>query len=124
MKHFLTKHHFKIINTICYVAFLLQLFKIIHESIYPTQKTTDIEETKIDDFPIIFKICGKPGFNLSALQEKGYLDVFDYFLGESMFNSSVYGWAGHSPTHDVKWTVEEIYGKVVLHQNIQEVVSR
>jgi hypothetical protein len=52
------------------------------------------------EFPIIFKIWANPAFNMTALSEEGYDTesggIYDYFLGQSKYNRSLYGWAGHS----------------------------
>ena len=43
-------------------------------------------------FPVVFKICFKPGIDLEKLQELGYDSVWGYFSGQSRFNNSVFGW--------------------------------
>ena len=50
----------------------------------------------VKDFPVVFKICMKPGFDKEALNETGYDNVFSYFLGVSRHNNSLLGWAGHT----------------------------
>ena len=50
----------------------------------------------IKDFPVVFKICIKPGFNSDGLKYVGYSDIWSYFVGESRYNSSLIGWAGHT----------------------------
>ena len=123
MRSFITKHHWKLINILCCVACIWQFYGVVYDWVYPSQKTTDVTEKKLDDieFPIIFKICIKPGFNNTAFKEEGYSDITDYFLGRSRFNSSVYGWAGHS---GAQRTVEVVYEKVQFHPNVEDVISR
>ena len=119
MPHWIVKHHRKILNLLCCVAFTWQLFGMADEWINPVQKTTDITEKKLNDmkFPIIFKICMKPGFNVAALNREGYASITDYFLGQSRYNSSIYGWAGHTNTSETRNTVDAIYQKI---QNFPE----
>ena len=48
------------------------------------------------EFPLIFKICIKPGFNDAKLRKLGYLNGFTYLEGMSRYNESHFGWAGHT----------------------------
>ena len=107
------------------VACIWQFYGEFNDWSYPSQKTADITEKKLDDieFPIIFKICVKPGFNISALKEEGYSGISVYFLGRSRFNSSLYGWAGHSNTSGARGTVEDVYEKAQSHPKVEDVVS-
>ena len=120
MNKLIVEHGWKILTLLCCLAFTFQLFGIVKEWINPVQKTTDITEKKLNDmkFPIIFKICMKPGFNVAALKKEGYASVTDYFLGQSRYNSSIYGWAGHTNTSETRGTVDTIYQKI---QNFPEV---
>ena len=60
---------------------------------------TEIEWAKLSEieFPLIFKVCMKPGFDDQALNDMGYANNMAYFTGQSRFNSSIFGWAGHTP---------------------------
>ena len=91
-----------IVNIICCAAFLWQLSSVIYGWLVPTHSFVKSEERPMREFafPLIIKICLNPGFNLHALNEEGYEFISRYFLGESMYNSSVYGWAGHSNDSD------------------------
>ena len=108
MKSFIGKHHWKIINTLCCAAFIWQFYGVLHDWIVPTQKTTDMTKKNLNDFdfPIIFKICVQPGFNITALKDEGYSGINEYFLGKSRFNNSLYGWAGHNNASGTRGTVE------------------
>ena len=64
------------------------------------------------DFPFLTKICIRPGFDILALREAGYNSVDGYFSGNSRFNRSVIGWAGHTQDGKVVGKVEEIFDKV------------
>lgn len=85
------------VTTICYIAFIWQLYAVAKEWLVPTHSSQAMEEKNLEDFdfPVIFKICPNPGFNLSALNKEGYKLIQHYFSGQSMYNSSLYGWAGH-----------------------------
>ena len=64
----------------------------------PTQTVTKTVKKNMTDieFPVVFKICIKPGFNETVLNEVGYSNTWDYFVGKSRYNWSLRGWAGHS----------------------------
>ena len=64
------------------------------------------------DFPAIFKICILPGFDLAELHSVGYDSPRKYFNGDSHFNSSIIGWAGHRENGSTYGTVEEIKERV------------
>ena len=49
------------------------------------------------EFPLIFKICIRPGFNETEVKNLGYRTSWEYLLGRSRYNGSIYGWAGHTP---------------------------
>ena len=79
--------------------------------------TNTREETKTlegRDFPLVFKICIQPSFSKpAAFQDAGYKSLYHYFLGQSRFNSSIYGWAGHaSNLSGLKSTVKLVYNNI------------
>ena len=67
------------------------------------------------EFPLTIKVCVSPGFNDTALQEVGYTDTFYYFLGESRYNDSIYGWGGHTNTSEVFGSVLGVLERVKNH---------
>ena len=97
MRCLLAKHHWKIVNLLCFIAFSWQFYDVVHEWISPSQTTVSVMEKNLREFefPVIFKICMNPGFDSEALREAGYTSSWHYFKGSSKFNSSIYGWAGH-----------------------------
>ena len=96
---YILKNHWKLLNFLCLFAFTWQLYGILVEWINPSQQTTQITETTLDkiELPLI-KLCLDPAFNTTALQEEGYEYVHTYFHGKSRYNSSIYGWVGHTNT--------------------------
>ena len=64
----------------------------------PTKTHTYVEEVKLQDFdfPVNLKICLRPGFNNTALQQLGYRNFFTYLLGMSNFDQALLGWGGHT----------------------------
>ena len=57
-------------------------------------------------FPLVFKLCFKPGLDLNALTEVGYDGVENYFNGRSRYNSTAVGWAGHHENGSIIGDVE------------------
>jgi hypothetical protein len=97
----------------CLLAFVVQV-SFVHLSYFrPDQVSTVITEKKLDkqDYPVVFKICVEPGWNASALKEAGYASPREYFSGESRYNRSEYGWAGHGEPAGVR----QVLAKARLH---------
>ena len=75
------------------------------------------------DFPLVAKICIIPGFNQTALHEVGYQATWEYFIGQSKFNGSVFGWAGHTNDSRIVGTVEEILAHVTDYK-VENVIDK
>ena len=106
------------------VAFLIQLYQITHDTIYPTITTTNIYEDSLVDIPFIFKICPNPAFNASVLHSLGYNSSTYYFIGRSAFNFSVYGWAGHNKNNTILTKPENIYSKISIFTDPKILMKR
>ena len=96
--NFLIKRHWLLIHIAFSLAFLFQFVSIVDDLLYPTQTTTSTENQMVDQLPVLFKICVNPGLNISKIKEEGYLHTYKYFLGISKYNSTNYGWSGHTNT--------------------------
>ena len=97
-------------NLLCTVLLTVQLLHLLNDHINPTITRTWEEEVPLQDidFPVVVEICLIPGFNQTALNEVGYADAFSYFVGQSLYNSSFYGWAGHMQDLGTIGTVEAV----------------
>ena len=84
---------------------------IANDHLYPSETVSHRVEKKLDEiqFPVLFKICIKPAFNLKELQNAGYHSIWDYFTGQSRYDKSVYGWAGHTKDGKVYGSVQGLY---------------
>ena len=71
-----------------FIAFTIQLGSVIENYIFPTVTNTNLIEANLKDvgFPLIIKICIKPGFNKTAINEAGYIDIWGFFKGQSVYN--------------------------------------
>ena len=113
------------VNIACFLAATIQLGFIFGSFINPTLLNTSVKEIDLQDidFPVEIKICAQPGFNENALKEMGYEEgIWSYFFGRSRFNSSIFGWAGHTADFGVKGSVEEVLGKMRKHR-IEDIVN-
>ena len=71
------------------------LDKIFPEHTEAIKKVTKLQE--IDQFPVVFRLCTKPGgFQQAKLEQEGYQDAKDYFFGRSKYDDDLVGWAGHN----------------------------
>ena len=95
---FLTAKYWLIIHSGFFLAFLVQFTSIVQDLLHPSQTTTSIQEHRITEIPILFKICVNPGFNLTKIKEEGYSDSYHYFLGRSKYSNTSYSWSGKSVT--------------------------
>ena len=77
---------------------------LARDKLYPTQTwphTRYVKMANVPEFPVVFKVCIKPAFDLGSLNASGYRSEYDYFLGRSKFNSTIFGWAGHTADGDI-----------------------
>ena len=86
-----------LVYSCCVLVCTVQICLIISGHIWPdTTNTVSYQELLHQDkFPVLIKVCVQPGFDTVALQQAGYNGSVPYFHGQSKYNSSVFGWAGH-----------------------------
>ena len=137
MSGFGSKAIWALVNLLCIAFCSLQLFHILEGFANPSLTRTWEEEVALKDieFPLTIKICVIPAFNETALNERGYYDTWFYFLGQSAFNDSLYGWAGHTEglgTVDTvgkvleqvgNYQIEDIFGELYVWTRDQELVN-
>ena len=119
---------FYVIRLLCLVAFLTQTSILISGMLNPKETLIGTHKVGFEtiEFPLIFKICIKPGFDDAELRNLGYLNSFTYLGGQSKFNKSHFGWAGHTPDGDI---VSNVSGDFILllkcfNTIIQDVMTR
>ena len=107
---------------ICGLAFLIH-FSILSLEHWQPVFVTDTTNTHLRDreFPVIIKICIKPGLDLVELSKVGYDGIYDYFDGISKYsnydgkhNVSI-GWAGHSKNGS---KIGKVEGKTLNNVNV------
>ena len=99
------------INVFFSVVFLIHISSIGYTILYPEVPDILISKKNLNEieFPMTFRICA---FELndtkSRYQSFGYEDYAGFFRGESMYNDTVYGWAGHDENGSVLGNVEGV----------------
>ena len=79
------------------LGFLTHVLVFTYHQLFPQKTSSRLEERKLDDvdFPILFKICLNPAFDLQKLKDVGYRSLWKYFVGTSdRASRKTYGWAG------------------------------
>ena len=86
-----------LLNSCCIIAFLVQISLITYGYIKPEHPVTETYIQDLDkmEFPVVFKVCVIPGFDVSAVKREGYRGATGFFDGASLFNDSILGWGGH-----------------------------
>ena len=95
---FIKRNPWIVFHAGCMIAFTVQMTMITIDLLYPSQTVTTTSRRNMSDmeFPVLFKICIDPSYYYKDLEEVGYANYWDYFLGRSKYNSSIFGWAGHT----------------------------
>ena len=67
----------------CFALFLLQMSFLIQSRLHPEKTISSTEQKKLGDipFPVVFRICIKPAYNQTFLEEAGYQDTWNFFTG-------------------------------------------
>ena len=101
-----------LLNSIFFIIFFVHVTIICYQSAYPDVPEIFVYKKKLADmdFPLLFKICLFETEETTRFTNLGYFDVTDYFLGISLYNSSIRGWAGHMENFS---TIETVEGKLV-----------
>ena len=95
-------------------------FPPLQEFIRPTQTVVNhrnLNLSSLGRFPVVFKVCIKPGYQLSAVQEAGYEEVAYYFIGRSKYNKRHISWAGHTSQGEVISNVSDILARVTTRNH-------
>ena len=87
------------LNLMFSAAFVIQLVHLFPNYVQPDQLNTVMEIVKLkqlEEFPLVFKVCLRPGFNMTVLANHGYFTTDQYFWGTNDFGwaPSDVGWAG------------------------------
>ena len=108
---YLRKLPWLVMHAGCLVALIVQMCILANNKISPTETVSHLEEKTLDEieFPVLFKVCITPSFNLAELRKAGYASIWGYFIGQSLHNESLYGWAGHTEDGNITGSVKGWY---------------
>ena len=105
-----TKRKWILIHSLCSLIFILHITTMGLDDANPEHTVSSKKAVKLNEmeaFPVVFKLCIKPGgYDLEQLNKFGYQTATHYFYGQSMYNTSLVGWAGHNENGTIKSTVE------------------
>ena len=82
----------------CICIFLIQLFQLLPSYFAPTMTHTEVRDVplkEMEEFPLDLKMCVKPGWNNTALNQLGYASPYDFIVGINP-DSSLIGWGGYN----------------------------
>ena len=90
----------QILSFACMAIFLVQFGHLLSGYIHPTELNTVMEivkKDKLEEFPLLFQFCLRPGFNTTVLKSHGFQKVDDYFWGmKSTKHYTDVGWGGEN----------------------------
>merc|ERR1712032_25000 len=82
-----------------------------YDILYPEVPEIVINKRSLNDidFPMTFRICAFELFDtVSRYQSFGYETYQEFFRGRSLFNNTLYGWAGHDEMGSILGNVEDV----------------
>ena len=96
------------VQILCCIAFTIHAIVNLYITLNPQETVMRFEPTNLDDmeFPIVFKICLNPAFEINKIKSAGYSSLWAYFEGWSKYQKEIYGWAGHYENGSVISSVE------------------
>ena len=97
------------INVFFSIIFLIHISSIGYYTLYPELPELVVSKKNLNEieFPMTFRLCAFELNNtVSRYQSYGYARYGDYFRGRSMFNDTLYGWAGHDKNGSTLGNIE------------------
>ena len=77
----------------------------------------------LKEFPLLTRLCIRPGFDISALRSSGYWNTDTYFAGKSKYNGygSLIGWAGHTEDGNMlSYGVEDLFNNLTRNNSFAD----
>ena len=105
-----------IIRILFLLVFFVHVSFIGYFTIHPELPTIEkhIVDFKDIEFPFIFRLCATEKKDKDEkYRQFGYKNVYNLFLGESMYNRSIYGWNGHQENGSTIKGIEGIVFKYI-----------
>ena len=86
---------------------------IIHNILFPPIPSIKVYEKQLKDieFPLLLRICINDK-TMQRFKDVGYFNDWEFFLGKSRFNNSIYGWNGHTEDGSSIGSFEDVLSMV------------
>ena len=64
--------------------FCISICQLLYYEMTTVETITEVNKVPINemDYPGLLFICQSPAFNMTALQENGYLGIYEYYTGQ------------------------------------------
>ena len=88
-----------LLNVLFLFIFIIHISLIGYKSLYPDVPEILAYKKNLSEikFPMLLQVCLVENKEDKArFQRLGYLDDYGYYQGQSVYNSSLFGWAGHT----------------------------
>ena len=79
---------------ICIINSCDLIYRLVNPQL-PTDRVY-VTNLKYIEFPLSFRICLNYHFYDKRYNDMGYYYDLDFFMGKSMYNTSLVGWNGHT----------------------------
>ena len=111
----------QILKVVFLIVFLIQFGFLFSGYIHPSQLnsvTKIVKKGQLEEFPLMFQFCLRPGFNITLLKRNGYTNMDNYFWGtnrtDDKYNSDV-GWGGGSSLLTPEGLTSIIYSRLLIY---------
>ena len=108
------------------MGFIVQLSFLIRDELTSTELYTQMERVNLAEqtLPLRMSICVTPPVNITELEASGYKSYLHYQIGQSKFNNSLFGWAGHKPDGKRLYaSASTLNNKMSLWKNLSNIVK-
>ena len=100
-----------LIYIILLVSCVIHILSIIDAIFYPKLPTIKVYKRKLNDleFPLSFRVCVEVDDEGENYQKVGYQNKNEFIKGRSIYNDSIFGWAGHTHNGSSMGAVKGFY---------------
>ena len=116
----------KILNVIFGTIAIFQFWVMLQDALTSSELYSEMTIVPLSspEFPLRLSVCVSPGHHQAHLQEAGYQDYVYYQYGQSKYNSSLFGWAGHTKDGNSKYAdVGLLQKRLIMFSNLSDIVQ-
>ena len=110
----------------CITGFLVQTSVNVKNVFWNRETSVNIRDVKISEmnnFPLVFKLLLRPGYDIMSLEKEGYSDLDFYFHGYSKYGYGRVGWRGHNQDGSVRGDCREVFDRVKYTRNMTRMIK-